>query len=53
MAMLASTSSLSRATLGERADAFEAEARAVLSRHHIDRIRFDVVGMVAWGLPLA
>jgi SAM-dependent methyltransferase len=53
MAMLASTSSLSRATLGERADAFEAEARTVLSRHHIDRIRFDVVGMVAWGQPLA
>ncbi|TMC79374.1 MAG: class I SAM-dependent methyltransferase [Chloroflexi bacterium] len=53
MAMLASTSSLSRATLGDRSDAFEAEARAVLSRHHIDRIRFDVVGMVAWGLPLA
>jgi SAM-dependent methyltransferase len=53
MAMLASTSSLSRATLGERTDAFESDARAVLSRHHIDRIRFDVVGMVAWGLPLA
>ena len=52
MAMLASTSSLSRATLGARADAFEAEARAVLSRHHIDRVRFDVVGMVAWGRPL-
>lgn len=51
MAMLASTSSLSRATLGERADAVEREARAVLARHHIDRIRFDVVGMVAWGLP--
>ena len=51
MAMLASTSSLSRATLGERADAFEREARAVLARHHIDRIRFDVVGVVAWGRP--
>jgi SAM-dependent methyltransferase len=52
MAMLASTSSLSRATLGDRADAFEVEARAVFSRHHIDRIRFDVVGMVVWGRPL-
>ena len=51
MAMLSSTSSLSRATLGERADAFEREARAVLARHHIDRIRFDVVGMVVWGRP--
>jgi SAM-dependent methyltransferase len=51
MAMLASTSSLSRATIGARADAFEAEARGVLLRHHIDRVRFDVVGMVAWGRP--
>jgi SAM-dependent methyltransferase len=52
MAMLASTSSLSRASLGDRADAFEVEARAVFARHHIDRIRFDVVGMVVWGRPL-
>lgn len=51
MAMLASTSSLSRATLGERAEAFEHEARGVLARHQIDKVRFDVVGMVAWGRP--
>jgi SAM-dependent methyltransferase len=51
-AMLASTSSLSRAALGDRSEAFEREARAVLSRHGVERIRFDVVGLIAWGQPL-
>jgi hypothetical protein len=52
MAMLASTSSLSRATLGDAHDAFEADARAVLARHGVERVRFDVVGLIAWGRPL-
>ena len=52
LGMLASTSSLSRATLGEGADAFAREARAVLVRHHVDRMRFDVVGRIVWGRPL-
>jgi hypothetical protein len=51
LSMLASTSSLSHATLGPRADDFEREARAVLARHGIERVRFDVVGVVAWGQP--
>jgi SAM-dependent methyltransferase len=51
LAMLASTSSLSRATLGDARDAFEADARGLFDRHGIRRIRFAVVGVVAWGQP--
>lgn len=52
LAMLASTSSLSRATLGDQAEEFEREARAVFGRYEVDRVRFDVVGLIAWGRPL-
>lgn len=48
---LGSTSTLSRVSLGSRADAFEAECRAVIARHGMTRIRSDVVGYVAWGRP--
>jgi len=52
LALLASTSSLSRATLGPRRATFEREARDVLARHGLERVRFDVVGVVVWGQPL-
>lgn len=49
--LLGSTSTLSRSTLGPRADAFEAECRGVFARHGMERIRSAVVGYVAWGRP--
>jgi hypothetical protein len=49
--LLGSTSTLSRSTLGPRADAFEAECREVFARHGMDRIRSELVGYVAWGWP--
>jgi SAM-dependent methyltransferase len=45
---LGSTSTLSRATLGARAGAFDAECRAVFARHRLERIRSEVAGYVAW-----
>jgi SAM-dependent methyltransferase len=51
MAALASTSSLSRVTLGDRFDDFAREARAVLARHGIERIRAVLVASVIWGRP--
>ncbi|HEV8536524.1 MAG TPA: class I SAM-dependent methyltransferase [Candidatus Limnocylindria bacterium] len=52
LAMLASTSSLSRATLKDTRDRFEADARTLFEQHGIGRIRLDVVGVVVWGKPL-
>jgi SAM-dependent methyltransferase len=49
--LLSSTSTLSRATLGARADSFEAECRAVFNRYAMRQIRSHVVGYVAWGRP--
>lgn len=51
MAMLASTSSLSRTTLGARADEFAHRARAILARHGLTSVRADVVTSVVWGQP--
>lgn len=51
MAMLASTSSLSRVTLGPRADDFERAARAIFTRHGITAVRADLVAEVVWGRP--
>ena len=48
---LGSTSSLSRATLGARADEFSRQLREVFRRHNVDRVRYGVVGYVAWGRP--
>jgi ubiquinone/menaquinone biosynthesis C-methylase UbiE len=48
---LGSTSTFSRTTLGSRADAFDREMRAVFARHSVDRLRYDVVGFIAWGRP--
>jgi len=52
LAMLGSTSSLSRPTLGSRADDFERGVRATLARHNISSIRAELVGEVVWGRPL-
>jgi ubiquinone/menaquinone biosynthesis C-methylase UbiE len=51
LAMLASTSSLSRTTLGARADDFERKARAIFARHGMTSVRADVVSGVVWGQP--
>ena len=48
---LGSTSSLSRATLGSRADEFSRELRDLFARHGVDRVRYGVVGYIAWGRP--
>lgn len=51
MAMLASTSSLSRTTLGARADDFQRQARAILARHGLTTVRAEIVTSVVWGRP--
>lgn len=48
---LHSTSTLARVRLGSRSKAFDTEIRAVLARHGVDRVRYGVVGFVAWGRP--
>jgi SAM-dependent methyltransferase len=47
---LHSTSVLTRAQLGERAAAFADELRAVLARHGLHRMRYDVIGSVTWAV---
>ena len=49
---LHSTSVLTRAQLGDRAAAFDAEVRAVFARRHIERLRYAVVGSVTWAVPM-
>jgi hypothetical protein len=51
MAMLASTSSLSRTTLGARTDDFDRRAREIFARHGMTSVRADVVSGVTWGRP--
>jgi hypothetical protein len=51
LGLLGSTSTLSRATLGASAKDFERDMRAAFARHGIQRVRYDVVGGVAWGRP--
>jgi SAM-dependent methyltransferase len=46
--LLGSTSTLSRVTLGPRAMEFDTECRDLFARHRMSRIRFSVVGYVAW-----
>jgi hypothetical protein len=48
---LHSTSTLTRSQLGRRAEAFDAEVRAVFARHGIERLRYGVIGIVTWALP--
>jgi len=51
LGMLASTSSLSRATLGDRTDVLERDARAIFARHGLTSIRAQLVAEVVWGRP--
>ncbi len=51
LAMLASTSTLSRTTLGAQADEFDRRARDIFARHGMTRIHADVVSGVTWGRP--
>src|SRR5439155_8545056 len=51
LGLIGSTASLNRATLGARAADFDRDMRAVFARHGVDRVRYDVVGSVAWGRP--
>ena len=48
---LHSTSTLARRGLGPRADEFDETIRSVLRRHRIERLRYGVVGHIAWGRP--
>lgn len=50
--MLHSTSTLARARLQERSAQFDAKIRRVFERHELDRVRYGVVGLIAWGRPL-
>jgi len=51
LTMLASTSSLSRTTLGARSDDFAREARAISARHGVTTVRAELVAQVIWGRP--
>jgi SAM-dependent methyltransferase len=51
MTMLASTSALSRITLGDRADDFARDARAIFARNALIRVRAELVAEVVWGRP--
>jgi SAM-dependent methyltransferase len=51
MAMLASTSSLSWTTLGNRAGDFDDEARTIFARHRMTTIRAELLAAVFWGRP--
>jgi SAM-dependent methyltransferase len=51
LGFLGSTSSLSHATLGSRAADLNRDVREVFARSHVERIRCDVIGFVAWGRP--
>jgi SAM-dependent methyltransferase len=48
---LHSTSVLTRAQLGNRAGAFDAEVRHVFTRHGIGRLHYAVVGSITWAVP--
>ncbi len=51
LGMLHSTSTLNALELGVRSADFDRDMRAVFARHGVDRIRYGVVGLVAWGRP--
>lgn len=48
---LHSTSTLSRVTLGDRVEAFDAEVRDAFALHGVERARTEIIGYVAWGRP--
>lgn len=49
--MLHSTSTLARVRLGDRAQDFDTDIRAVFARYGLERLRFDVIGVITWGRP--
>jgi SAM-dependent methyltransferase len=51
--LIHSTSTLNRAVLGSRAADFERDMRAIFARHGQGRVRYDIVGGVVWGRPVA
>lgn len=51
LGMLHSTSTLAHVRLGNRAPRFDVEVRAIFARHGLDRVRYDVIGLVVWGRP--
>ncbi len=51
LGFLGSTSTLNSSILGSRAADFDHDVRDVLTRHGIERVRYDVVGGVVWGRP--
>ena len=51
LGFLHSTSTLARIRLGARSAAFDNEVRGVFVGHGIERVRYAVVGIVAWGRP--
>jgi SAM-dependent methyltransferase len=51
LGFLGSTSTLNSTILGSRAADFDREIRAIFARHGIERVRYDVLGEVAWGRP--
>lgn len=48
---LHSTSTLAHVRLGDRSARFDDAVRAVFARHGLDRVRYDVIGLLAWGRP--
>lgn len=49
---LHSTSTLARVQLGERSAAFDQKVREIFAGRGIERLRYEVVGFVAWGRPV-
>lgn len=48
---LHSTSTLARVRLGDRADAFDADVRALFARQGVSTIERQISGVVVWGRP--
>ncbi len=48
---LHTTSALARTRLGRRAEAFDADLRAIFARYNLDELSYGVRGLLAWGRP--
>lgn len=49
VAYLHTTSALARTRLGRRAEAFDADLRAIFARYSLDELSYGVSGLLAWG----
>jgi SAM-dependent methyltransferase len=49
---LHSASTHTRAQLGQKAETFDDEVRAVFARHGIERLQYGVIGVVTWAAPM-